>query len=294
MDALSLPVTSRTQVRGRLGLTFAHQPDLRQTRLISCEQSPPLRVVRAFPLEDGAALVHLHNLSGGVLGGDQLALDVTIEPRASVQLTTTGATRLYRSRPQVPVASQSTTIQVQQGGLLEYLPDPLLPFAGARYRQQTTIELAEDAGLFCWETVAPGRLARGECFAYDFLHLSTKITARSRPLALERCTLEPRRQALSSLARLGPYHYFCSLYICRVGVAAAHWLELERALNTLAYQFSTPGEIYWGVSCLVAHGLVVRAVSRQGQAITTGLAQFWRQAKQDLYGREAVPPRKIN
>ena len=30
-------------------------------------------MVRAFPLEDGAALVHLHNVSGGLLGGDRSA-----------------------------------------------------------------------------------------------------------------------------------------------------------------------------------------------------------------------------
>lgn len=293
MDKLSLPAAGETQVRGRLDLTFANQRDLRRTRLVACEQSPPLRVIRAFPLQDGAALAHLHNLSGGVLGGDQLALNVTIEPGANVQLTTTGATRLYRSRPELPLASQTTTIQVQEGGLLEYLPDPLIPFAGARYRQQTTIELAHDAGLFWWETIAPGRAARGERFAYDLLRLNATITAQGRPLVLERFSLEPQRQTLSSLARLGPYDYFCSMYICRVGVEEARWLRLERTLNTLAYQLSVSGEIYWGAGCLVAHGLVIRGASRQGYTLTRGLSRFWREAKRDLYGREAIPPRKV-
>ena len=293
VDKLFLPANGEAQVRGRLDLTFAYQRDLRQTRLAACEQYPPLRVIRAFPLQDGAALVHLHNLSGGVLGGDQLTLNVTVEPHASVQLTTTGATRLYRSHPETPVASQTTTIQVQEGGLLEYLPDPLIPFAGARYRQQTTIELAHDAGLFWWETIAPGRAARGERFAYYLLRLSTTITAQGRPLALERFALEPRQQTLSSLARLGSYDYFCSMYICRAGVEEAHWLRLERALNVLAYQLSVPGEICWGAGCLVAHGLVIRGVSRQGHTITRGLSRFWHEAKRDLYGREAIPPRKV-
>ncbi len=286
--------TSSTRVQGALRLTFAYQQDLQQTALIACEQSPPLRVVRAFPLADGAALAHLHNLSGGVLGGDQLALSVNVGPRASVQLTSTGATRLYRCRPQMSAASQTTSIQVQEGGLLEYLPDPLIPFAGARYRQSCAIDLADDAGLFWWETVAPGRTARGELFAYDQLHLSTKITAHGRPLAIERYTLEPQRKSISSLARLGPYHYFCSLYVCRVGVDAARWLKLERALNELAYQISTPGEVSWGASCLVAHGLAVRGMSYQGHRLTSGLMKFWQEAKLALYRREAIPPRKVH
>jgi urease accessory protein len=293
VDEHSLPVTDKTQVKGQLRLTFAYQQDLQQTRLITCEQSPPLRVIRAFSLPDGAALAHLHNLSGGILGGDQLAMAANIGPQASVQLTSTSATRLYRCRPQMPAASQTTTIQIQEGGLLEYLPDPLIPFAGARYHQDSTIELADDAGLFWWETIAPGRVARGELFAYDLLHLSTKITAHGKPLAIERFSLEPQRKTFSSLARLGPYNYFCSLYICRVGVEAARWLRLERTLNALAYQMSAPSDIIWGVSCLVAHGLVVRGMSCQGYKITAGLMKFWQEAKQALYGREAIPPRKI-
>jgi urease accessory protein len=294
VDEHSLPAIGNTQVKGQLRLTFAYQQDQQQTRLITCEQSPPLRVVRAFSQPDGAALAHLHNLSGGILGGDQLALTVNVGAKASVQLTSTGATRLYRCRPGMVAASQTTTIQVQEGGLLEYLPDPLIPFAGARYHQYSTIELADDAGLFWWETVAPGRAARGELFAYDQLHLLTKITAQGRPLAIERFTLEPQRKPISSLARLGPYNYFCSLYICRVGVDAARWLKLERTLNALAYQISTPNDVSWGVSCLVAHGLVVRGVSCQGYKITAGLMKFWQEAKQILYGREAILPRKIH
>lgn len=51
-------------------------------------QDPPLKVVRAFALDQGrsGALVHLNNVSGGVLAGDRLVLDVEVEgggPRKS-------------------------------------------------------------------------------------------------------------------------------------------------------------------------------------------------------------------
>ena len=83
------------------------------------------------------AVAHLHNLSGGVLGGDQLALAVTVEAQAQAQVTTTGRdTRVYRHRPG-PDATQRTSLRVGAGGLLEYLPDTLIPYAGARYRQQS-------------------------------------------------------------------------------------------------------------------------------------------------------------
>jgi len=85
--------------KGQLRLIFERARASKQTVLTVCEQHPPLKVVRAFHLEDGGCLVHLHNLSGGVLGGDCLELKVEVGPEAIVQLTSTGATRLYRSRP---------------------------------------------------------------------------------------------------------------------------------------------------------------------------------------------------
>ncbi len=263
------------------------------TRLHVREQKPPLKVIRAFPIDAGGALVHLHNISGGVLGGDALSLSVHVGQNAYAQLTSTSATRLYRSQTDTESASQTNTISVEEDGLLEYLPDPLIPFAGSRYRQHTSIELSHNAGLFWWETIAPGRLAKGECFAYDMLEMSLKIAVRGKPIALEHFKLEPASRPLSSLTRLGPYRYFCSLYICKVGLETKQWQDVERLLGELAQQLSCSHEVSWGVSTLVSDGLVVRAVSKEGRAIATGLPAFWKAAKLALYGREATLPRKV-
>jgi urease accessory protein len=281
------------RVQGRLRLCFQYDQTLQQTVLQTCEQQSPLKVIRAFPLADGAALVHLHNVSGGVLGGDQLAMLVEVGPGASAQLTTTSATRLYRPQASMPEAVQTNEIIVRENALLEYLPDALIPFAGVRYRQETTINLAQGAGLFWWEIVAPGRAARGEQFAYERLQLNLAIKANGRMVAVERSRLVPQQYALRSIARLGAYSYFASFYILRVGLDAAQWLALETELNETAMQLSVPNEILWGASTLSAHGLVVRVLSVNGRRILPGWIEFWRLAKQKLYGRAAVLPRKI-
>ena len=253
----------------------------------------PLRIVRAFRQADGGSLVHLHNLSGGVLGGDRLELKVEVGPRAVVQLTSTGATRIYRSPQAAALAHQTIQINVEDDGLLEYLPDQLIPFAGSRYRQETRIMLGKNAGLFWWETIAPGREARDEVFAYELLQLKTIISAGGEPLALENMKLEPTKRSLFSLARFGPYRYLSSFYICRTGIEPERWRDLETQLGTLANESSQPSKIVWGVSPLRAHGLVIKALSVKGRDIAARLSDFWRAAKQCLYDKEAVLPRKI-
>src|SRR5258706_2253463 len=131
---------STPRVHGRLCLRFEARGDRNQTILAASEQQLPLRIVRAFQLDDGGALVHLHNLSGGVLGGDHLDVTVEVGPRAVAQATSTGATRIYRSRKNAEPAEQRLQIRVEDDGLVEYLPDQLIPFVGSCYRQETRIE----------------------------------------------------------------------------------------------------------------------------------------------------------
>jgi len=277
---------------GRLSLQFDYDAPAVRTRLAVLEQRQPLKVVRAFHLPGGGALVHLHNLSGGVLAGDSLSIDVAVGPGATAQITSTSATRIYRSRPEACPAGLTTRVQVAQNALLEYLPDALIPFAGARYSQHTTVHLSDGAGLFWWETLAPGREARGEVFSYSTLRMDFDLRAAGIPISIERGDLNPALRRLSSPARLGPYRYLSSFYICRVGIAETDWFTVEAQLRDLAVRMSTP-VIIWGLTRLPAHGLVVRALSRNGRDIARGLTAFWRVAKQALYGQDAVIPRKI-
>ena len=286
-------ILAPSRVRASLELDFARDAATGRTVLASSAQEPPLRVVRAFPLADGSVLAHLHNVSGGLLGGDRLTLSVKVGAGTNVQLTTTGATRVYRPRAGASDTTQTNEIRVAENALLEYVPDPLIPFAGARYVQRTSIHLAPDAGLFWWEIVAPGREARGEVFKYGRVEMRTDLIADGRLIAAERVRLEPGNHALSSLARMGLYRYWATFYICRVGLDAGAWLAAEAQLREVAAQLTEPGESLWGISTLVADGLLVRGLARRGRNVAAGLHALWSEAKLRLYGREAIPPRKV-
>jgi urease accessory protein len=276
-----------------LRLDFRRDAATNRTILESSHQEPPLRVVRAFENSDGAALAHLHNVSGGLLGGDQLAMKVRVGPAAQVQLTSTGATRLYRPRTDSPVTTQANEISVGEGALLEYVPDPIIPFAASRFSQRTRIQLADGAGLFWWEILAPGREARDEIFAYDLLEMKMDIAARSRAIAAESIRLEPRIRPLASLARLGPFRTWATFYICRVGLEPNAWLALEGELRELAAGLPHSGEVRWGISTLVAQGLAIRALAERGRDVLPGLHSLWAAGKRRLFARDAIPPRKV-
>src|SRR5215469_3600540 len=123
MTATATPATQeaapttkeQNYVHSSLHLDFAKDPATNNTFLAESLQEPPLKVVRAFTLDDGTALAHLHNVSGGLLGGDQLHLRVTLGNQTKVQLTTTSATRIYRHRPGFPATTQRNEITIGEG-----------------------------------------------------------------------------------------------------------------------------------------------------------------------------------
>ena len=184
-------------------------------------------------------------------------------------------------------------MRLAENGLLEYVPDAIIPFADSRFVQETTIELADGAGLFWWDVVAPGREARGEMFAYESFEMKVELFA-DRLIAAERVRLAPREHAIDSPCRLGIFRYWASFYICRVGIRAAEWARIEQHLRGAAAGLEASGPALWGVSALPAHGIAVRCVAVNGRDAIAGLNSLWNAGKKILYGREAIRPRKVN
>lgn len=283
----------KSRMRASLRLAFAYDNATGQTTLAFSHQDPPLRVVRAFHSENGSAMAHLHNVSGGLFGGDDLTLHVEVGKGAEAQLTTTGATRVYRRGMGTAITRQHSKFFVSEDSLLEYVPDAIIPFSGANYYQHTIVRLSPNAGLFWWEILAPGREARNEVFAFERVEMRTEVRGESEIVSIDAMKLEPRENTMTSPARMGPYRYCATFLVCRVGVATEVWLDLEARLRKIAADLPRRDEIRWGISTLKAHGLMIRCLAKQGCDATCGLFRLWDAAKFALYGCHAVRPRKM-
>ena len=259
------------------------------------QQQPPWRVLRGFRAPSGETLAHVHNLSGGILDGDALQFQIDLDAGAQAQVTSTGATRIYRSRSPEGLAAQHMQVRLAAGAFLEYLPDQLIPFAGSRFEQTTRVELAAGASLIWWDRVAPGREASDEIFRFVELSSHFELVADGQPVAIERWTLAPLKQRLDSIARLGTFRHFASCYICKAGEPASYWKNFEGHMQPVADQISGRGsEVIWGVTSLRAQGLVIRGLAVSGRSLASGLVEIWKAAKWLLCGRVATLPRKVH
>ena len=121
--------------RGEVAVSRGADGRSRATRVYA---TSPLRMLT--PVNHGhAAWVYMSSYGGGLVDGDRVSLDVTVERGATAFLSTQASTKVYRSRE--GTASRLEAL-VDDDALLVFAPDPVVCFAGARYRQWQRITLA--------------------------------------------------------------------------------------------------------------------------------------------------------
>jgi urease accessory protein len=171
----SLPVGSPGKV-GVLDLDYRACGDGR-TVLADRYQKSPLQVMRPLyidPVLHGVPVTYLMSTGGGVVGGDRLDIDVTLSDRAHALITTQAATRVHRM--DAGYATQNVTLRLGAGAVCEWVPDPLIPFAGSRFQQRLGATVPEDAVLVVSDVLTAGRVAHGERWAVDALVSAVEVT----------------------------------------------------------------------------------------------------------------------
>ncbi len=164
-----------------LQLRFARQGD--RTRLIERRHRGPLQVQRPFQVGDGCQVYILHP-PGGVVGGDELGIEVQLDPHSRALLTTPAAGKFYRSAGRW--AQQTQNLRVRSGALLEWLPQESILYAGARLSSLSRIDLDGDAAFIGWELYCLGRPAAEEAFTSGAVDLRLELWRDGRPLLMER------------------------------------------------------------------------------------------------------------
>ena len=146
----------------------------------------PLRVQRPFYPEGGICHVYVLHPPGGLVAGDELAIDAHCESGAELLLTTPSAGRVYCSNAKQLQQSQKVTIHVEAGARCEWLPQESIVFDRAEALNSVSVHLDKEAQFTGWEVTCLGRPASGEGFDGGELQQSWDIYREARPLLLER------------------------------------------------------------------------------------------------------------
>jgi urease accessory protein len=254
------------------------------TRLSRRAHRGPLAVQRPF-LPEGPAVCHVYLLHppGGLVGGDELTIDVDVAAGAHALVTTPAAGKVYRTTG--ATARQTQRLRVADGGTLEWLPQEAILYDGAQAVLETRVELARGARFIGIDAICFGLPAGRAPFARGSCRQTLEIFRDDRPLLIERGRYDAGGDVATARWGLGGADVIALLV-----AAPAPAAEATEALRALAAS-SPEGDI--GAVTVVGEGeaLVARYLGRGAERTRAFLHETWRLIRPTLLGRAAVPPR---
>ncbi|MDQ0798787.1 urease accessory protein [Arthrobacter sp. SLBN-112] len=130
-------------------------------------------------------------------------------------MTTQSATKVYRTPGSF--AEQRMGVRLGEGARLELMPDQLIAYREASYRQRTSVTLRPSSSLVMAEVVTPGWSPDGSAFGYEEVRLRNEIRVEtdggSHLLALDNLLIRPPLHDVTGLGFMEGYSHVGSLVV---------------------------------------------------------------------------------
>jgi urease accessory protein len=250
-----------------------------------------LRVLRPHYLDDSGQVCYVVvNPGGAYLGADLFVLDIEVQDGADLLLTTQSATKVYRTPGSF--AEQRMVVRLGERARLELVPDQLIAYREASYRQWTSVTVHPSSSLVMAEVVTPGWSPDGAAFRYEEVRLRNAIHVEadegSRLLALDNLLIRPPSGDVTGLGFMEGFSHLGSLIVVDPRVDQALADELHRL---------TPGrDALTGISLTRTvegtTGLVLRSLSNSTGELNSLLGACIALLRKRWYGQEPLNLRK--
>lgn len=269
---------------GYLRLEFSDRGD--RSVLSFMDRRVPFLVQRALYWDEAMPempCVFIITTTGCMLQGDRMALEIEVGKDAVAHVTTQSATKVHMMNANY--ASQLQDIVVEEGGYLEYMPDPLIPHRTSRFLSHTRVSIAETGTLLYAEVVLPGRKYHheDELFGFDLYSSTIEATRRENNVRLfvEKFIIDPRAVDLSQTGIMNGYEVFGNVILL---TTKENTLRVQEAADA---NVDRDARLAWGASLLPDDcGLVFKVLGMTSEAVRGKIREFWQIARKTITGRD--------
>ncbi|MDK8243497.1 MULTISPECIES: urease accessory protein UreD [Corynebacterium] len=217
------------------------------------------KIIRPHYLDDSGQVYYtIANPGGGYVGGDVYRMDVEVEPDASVLLTDQSAAKVYRTPNDYVV--QNVEFTLHGNAVMEYIPDQLILYREADFRQQITVNMDAESQLFMSDIVTPGWSPDGRQFLYEQAHLRNVVRVDGKLAVVDNVRIEPTKELFNDVKEsfLGQHTHF-AMAICidpnmtpelleKVRDAVRNSLEGKGTASASVTETEVPGFVLRGVA----------------------------------------------
>lgn len=254
-----------------LALRFCHTPE--KTLLHAARHVGPLTVQRPFYPEEETCHLYLLHPPGGIVGGDELTIDVHLEAHSHALITMPGASKFYRSTGALARLDQHFTLD--EHATLEWLPQDTIFFPGANAALRSVFHLQRSSTLLAWELFCLGRPVIGETFSHGRIESRLEVWLEGEPLLIERQHL-----ADGDLTPVAEHPWIGTLLFYPASETLLE--EAREALATLEH---------FAGATLTDGLLSVRFLAHDNLICQQAMREIWQRLRLPLTAKAPCPPR---
>lgn len=233
----------------------------------------------------GLPCVYILSSGGPNIDGDRYRQIFTLKEGSMAHISTGAATKI--SSMQDNYSGLLQTITLEKDTYLEYLPEPIIPCARARFISDTQIIAHETATMFYSEIYMGGRkyFNNGELFEFDRLSVCTHA---ERPdgqrLFREKFIIDPHRSPIRDIGIMHGFDIFANVVVVTpqqnikpIYEAAPAYLDLKK-----------------GIAAGITHlpngaGLLFKVLGKETGPVKKAVREFCSTVRQQVKGRP-IPP----
>ncbi len=260
----------------------------RGVRLIEKEHRGPLYVQKPF-YPEGLNRPHVYLLHppGGLVSGDHLKIAINAAECANVLVTTPGAGRMYRARPDRLPQQQSIHVSVENNASIEWLPMESILFPDANAIAQTRADLHGNGKIIYWDVLSLGLPANNRTFASGSFNQSLSIYQDTQLQLQERLVLDDRSRSLLS-ANIGLKDFMVQGFM----VAGPFNNENHQLIEQLRLVIES-ASAFMAVT-QIADFIVIRGLDNSSETLRHDFEALWALLRPELLNCPACPPRIWN
>ena len=264
-------------------LNLGFEFDGRRTILSERKHVGPLIIQKPFYPEGEVCHVYLIHPPGGIVGGDELNLNVKVKKNAHTLITTPAATKFYSGNNFQ--AKQVQNIHIESNGSAEWLPQETIFFSGCEASTKTNIQLEDDAKFIGWEIACLGRPASNEEFEQGYCRQTIEVWRNNKPLVIERSLLQGGDELLSAIWGMQNFVVMGTMIVTDankdvLNIVREKIESLQLDDNKIRIS-----------STLINDVLICRALANQAEIARESFISIWKSLRPDIMQRQAVAPR---
>lgn len=255
-----------------------------KTYIEHCYTESFLKIAKAFYLDDsGEAFIYIMNPTGGIGQGDYYDININLASNSEAFITSQSATKIYKMGEKGSFFKER--IYLDKDSLLEYFPDPSIPFAESKFKAEAEIFVSKGATLLIGEMLFPGRYKRKERFLFDYFVKKTKIFYNGQLIFYDHMSLRPKEIGLDNSCLFEKYSFYGQLICLSEKIDRNLTDKIHFLLKDLDHTKASS-------SLFHQSGLVVRIIGQNNLCIHTAIQKSWSMLRKSLLNRPEILLRK--